>query len=299
MAGSHSKLITIARDIKLSHTLFAMPFALLATFMASGTGAGAGGWPRPGILLLIILCMVFARTVAMSMNRILDARLDRLNPRTAARALPSGKVSLPFYIAVAIACMAAFILSTAAFWRFYNNPWPLLLSVPVLAYLCGYPLMKRFTRLCHYYLGLALGLAPVCAWVAVAGSVSWPPAIMCLAVLCWTAGFDIIYACQDYESDRQTGIFSIPAKIGIAPALWVARLTHLFCWLLLLTLWFISPPLGRAFLAAVILAGLLLMCEHSLVKPHDLSKLSMAFFTMNGIISSLLGLAGIIDALWR
>ena len=160
MTALPSKLVTIARDIKLSHTLFAMPFALLATFMASD------GWPKPGILLLIILCMVFARTVAMSMNRILDARLDRLNPRTAGRALPSGRVSLPFYWGVAIACMTGFVLATAGFWRFYNNPWPLLLSVPVLAYLCGYPLMKRFTRVCHYYLGLALGLAPLCAWVA-------------------------------------------------------------------------------------------------------------------------------------
>lgn len=291
MTALPSRLVTIARDIKLSHTLFAMPFALLATFMASG------GWPKLGILLLIILCMVFARTVAMSMNRILDARLDRLNPRTARRALPSGKVTLTFYIGIALACMAGFVLATAGFWRFYSNPWPLLLSVPVLAYLCGYPLMKRFTRLCHYYLGLALGLAPVCAWVAVAGHADWPPVVMCLAVLCWTAGFDIIYACQDYESDLQTGTFAIPAKIGIRRALWVARLTHLVCWLLLLALWFISAPLGWAFLAAVIIAGLLLVYEHSLVKPHDLSKLGIAFFTMNGIISSMLGLAGIIDVL--
>ncbi len=291
MATTPSKLVTIARDIKLSHTLFAMPFALLATFMASG------GWPRPGILLLIILCMVFARTVAMSMNRILDARLDQLNPRTAGRALPSGKVSLTFYTGVALACMAGFVLATAGFWHFYKNPWPLLLSVPVLAYLCGYPLMKRFTQLCHYYLGLALGLAPLCAWVAVVGRADWPPAVMCLAVFCWTAGFDIIYACQDYESDRQTGTISIPAKRGIAPALWVARLTHLLCWLLLVLLWVIAPHLGWAFLAAVSAAGILLIYEHSLVKPHDLSKLSMAFFTMNGIISSMLGLAGIIDVL--
>ena len=291
MTVQEPKLVTIAHDIKLSHTVFAMPFALLATFMASG------GWPKLGILLLILVCMVCARTVAMSANRILDAGLDRLNPRTAGRALPSGRVTLAFYATVALICAIAFELATAGFWYLYDNRWPLLLSWLVLAFLAGYPLLKRFTRLCHYYLGLALGLAPVCAWVAVTGGIAWPPVIMCAAVLCWTAGFDIIYACQDYASDLETGIHSVPARIGIPRALWVSRITHTLSWLLILTLWAISPQLTWIFLAATIAAGGLLIYEHSLVKPHDLSKLSMAFFTTNGIISSLLGLAGILDVL--
>src|SRR5262249_36612675 len=159
------------------------------------------GWPHWGQVALIITCMITARTVAMAANRLMDARLDALNPRTKGRAIPSGRLSTGYMTGVLIACSLGFIASTAGFFVFFHNPWPLILSLPVLAYVCGYPLMKRFTRLCHYYLGLALGLAPLCAWIAVAGDVSLPPFIMCAAVLLWTAGFDILYACQDYESD--------------------------------------------------------------------------------------------------
>ena len=284
-----AKLSMFARDIKISHTVFALPFALLSTFLA------AGGVPAPGKLLLILVCMVTARTVAMAANRLLDARLDALNPRTAARAIPSGKLSASFYAAVLAACGLAFVGATAGFWFAYANPLPLILSLPVLLFLCGYPLLKRFTRLCHYYLGAALALAPVCAWIAVTGSLAPPPLWMAAAVLCWTAGFDIIYACQDYQSDLQCGVFSVPAKIGVGPALWVSKLTHVVGVAMLVALGLSSAHLGALYFTGVAAAILLLVVEHGLVKPNDLSKVNLAFFTFNGIISLLLGTLGVVD----
>src|SRR5687768_2643441 len=200
-----TKLTTLARDIKLSHTIFALPFALLSTFLA------ANGFPKPGQLLLIILCMVTARTVAMAANRLLDAELDSLNPRTQSRALPSKQLSPTFYTLILILCSTAFIAATALFFL-YKNILPVILSLPVLLFISAYPLLKRFTKLCHYYLGAALALAPICAWIAIKGNLELTPLIMGLAVLLWTAGFDIIYACQDYQSDLETKTFSIPAK---------------------------------------------------------------------------------------
>lgn len=284
-----SRCIALAGDIKLSHTLFAMPWAVLATFMA------ADGWPTLGQLGLIVLCMVMARTVAMSANRLLDARLDALNPRTARRAIPSGRVSTSFVAGAIGVCSLLFVGATALFGVLYGNWWPPALAVPVLAFLAGYPLLKRFTRLCHYYLGAALALAPVCAWLAIAGSLDPAPVLMAGAVLCWTAGFDIIYACQDYQSDLQTGVFSVPARVGIPAALWISRITHLICAGLLLTLGWRSDQLGSLYFAGVSAAVLLLVVEHALVSPDDLSKVNLAFFTVNGIISLLVGLLGVID----
>src|SRR5436190_18701051 len=214
------KLGILARDIKLSHTIFAMPWALLATFLAARDA------PKMGQLGLILLCMISARTVAMAMNRLLDARLDALNPRTARRAIPSGALSRMFVLAAIVLCSIVFVAATALFKFIYLNPWPIYLSIPVLVFISGYPLLKRFTRLCHYYLGAALALAPVCAWLAIRGSLELTPLIMAAAVLLWTAGFDIIYACQDYQSDLRTGTFSLPAKMGSGPAPWIARLAH-------------------------------------------------------------------------
>jgi len=285
------KLRLFAADIKISHTLFAMPFALFAAFLA------ADGAPQWGLLLLIVGCMVTARTVAMSANRLLDTRLDGINPRTAGRAIPSGRLSKSYFLAIFIFCGVAFWILTVGFWVFYYNRWPALLAPLVLAYVAAYPYMKRFTRFCHYYLGGALALAPVCAWIAVRGDVAIQAFIIAGAVLMWTAGFDIIYACQDYESDRTTGTFSIPAKLGIRGALWVSRLTHLIAWGLLLLLGFTSSLLGPIYLAGVALAGGLLIVEHSLVKANDLSKVNLAFFTINGCFSLLLGALGILDVL--
>jgi len=190
-----------------------------------------------------------------------------------------------------------FALATSGFWHLDQNPWPARLAVPVLIFICIYPLLKRFTRWCHYYLGIALGLAPVCAWVAIAGNIAPEPAILGLAVLCWTAGFDILYACQDYQSDLQTRIHSVPAGLGIARALTVAKLTHIISWLLLVALWWYFPPLSTWFAIGVLIAGALLLYEHSLVRADDLSRLNIAFFTLNGLISCILGLCGIIDVL--
>src|SRR4051812_45262199 len=203
-----------------------MPFALLSTFLAAHQRWN--GLPKWGQLGLILICMVTARTVAMASNRLLDAKLDAKNPRTARRAIPSGALSRGFVGSALTLCAIAFIAATSLIGIFYSNWLPLILSIPVLAFLASYPLLKRFTRLCHYYLGTALALAPVCAWIAIAGTIALPPLLMALAVLSWTAGFDIIYACQDYQSDLETGVISVPAKVGIAKALWIARLTHVF-----------------------------------------------------------------------
>jgi 4-hydroxybenzoate polyprenyltransferase len=293
-SNSFSKLQVLARDIKLSHSIFALPWAIFATFLA------ARGWPLIGQLALIVLCMVTARTVAMTANRLLDAKLDAVNPRTARRAIPSGALSPAFAVAVLGACAGSFIASTAMFWIVYKNRLPLLLSGPLLLFLAAYPLLKKFTRLCHYYLGAALGLAPICAWIAIRGDLTLTPLLMGGAVLLWTAGFDIIYACQDYANDVACGLFSVPSKIGIAPALWVARLTHLACIALLIATGLsTTPPLGPFYFTGVGIAIVLMAIEHSIVKADDLSKAGIAFFTINGIISLLVGTLGVLDVLTR
>lgn len=286
-----AKVRVFAADIKLSHSVFALPFALLATFLA------ADGWPHWGELGLILICMLTARTVAMAANRLLDAKLDAGNPRTAGRAIPSGRLSVGFVIGWVIVCSAVFVAATAGFWIWFNNPWPLIFALPVLGFISAYPLLKRFTRLCHYYLGAALALAPVCAWVAVAGTVQLPALLMAAAVLLWTAGFDIIYACQDYQIDVSGGLFSVPARIGINRALWVSRLTHAACVAMLIWLGVSADALGWLYFVGVAAAVGLLIVEHSLVKADDLSKVGLAFFTMNGVISLVLGTLGIVDVI--
>lgn len=284
-----SQLAIFAFDIKIHHTVFALPFALLATFMA------AAGMPAAGKLLLILVCMVTARTVAMAANRVLDARLDALNPRTARRAIPSGALSARFFGVIVAICSALFVGAAALFEVIYRNPWPLALSAPVLLFLAGYPLLKRFTRLCHYYLGAALALAPVCAWIAIRGDLALPPLLMATAVLFWTAGFDIIYACQDFQSDVQHGLYSVPAKLGIGPALWVARVTHGLSVAAMVALGLSTPLLGTLYFVGVALMVLLLIIEHGLVRENDLSKVGLAFFTLNGIISLAMGTLGSVD----
>jgi 4-hydroxybenzoate polyprenyltransferase len=231
----------------------------------------------------------------MAANRLLDARLDSLNPRTAGRALPSGRLSRRFYLTILLLCTSSFILLTSFFYWLYKNPWPLVLSVPVLLYISVYPLLKRFSRLCHYYLGAALGLAPICAWLAVTPHLILPPLLMAAAVLLWTAGFDIIYACQDYQSDLETGVISIPVRLGLPRALWLSRLTHLLSLLLLIALGFSTPYFSTLYFTGVTAAAVLLIIEHALVRPQDLTKVGLAFFTMNGLISLLLGALGMLD----
>lgn len=281
-----------AGDIKIAHTVFAMPWAILSAALA---GKMFPGSLTAGKILLVIACMVTARTVAMAANRLIDADLDARNPRTAARAIPSGKLSRRFVTAILAICCCGFVAAAAGFEFLYRNPWPLIFSGPVLVYLCGYPYMKRFTRLCHYYLGVALALAPVCAWIAISGRIDWPPAVMFAIVAAWTAGFDIIYACQDYASDLATGVISAPAKMGIPAALWLSRATHFLAAAMLLVLGTIVPQFHLCYWIGAGLAISLLIVEQSLVRPNDLSKINVSFFTINGIISIVVATLGIVD----
>ncbi len=290
-----AKLAVFAADIKISHTVFAMPWAVLATVMAWDRVGGA----IAGKLALVVLCMATARTVAMAANRIFDAQLDARNPRTARRAIPGGRLSRRFFWGVLGTCAIVFVAATALFWLAYQNPWPGVLGAPVLAYLCFYPFMKRFTWGCHFYLGLALGLAPICAWVAVAGSIAWEPIVMAAAVMCWTAGFDIIYACLDYQSDLETQVASVPARMGIRRALSVSRITHATAAALLIWLGVLSPQLSTSYFIGSGCAIALLLIEHAMVKADDLSKVNVAFFAVNGVISLVVGISGIADVVMQ
>lgn len=292
--SARSTLVEFAADIKLSHSIFALPFALLATVLASR--ATPSRTLHVGQLALIVACMVVGRSFAMGMNRLIDARLDAANPRTAGRAIPAGRLSRGAAIAILIASAIAFEVVALGFLN-YDNPWPAICAMPVLALLGAYPLFKRFTRYCHFYLGACLALAPLCAWVAIAATWDLTPWIMGASVLCWTAGFDVLYATQDYQHDVATNTFSIPAKVGIARALWVARLTHVACVALLVLLGLHNASLDLIWFVAVALVSVVFVVEHSIVRPDDLSRLNLAFFTLNGVVSLTLGTAGIVDAL--
>ncbi|MBC8108607.1 MAG: UbiA family prenyltransferase [Anaerolineae bacterium] len=287
--GALARLAIFCSDIKIAHSVFALPFALVSAFLS------AKGKPAAAQLALILVCMVTARTVAMAANRLLDAELDRANPRTARRAIPRAALSSTYFIAILTICSLLFVGACAMFGVLFHNWLPLILSVPVLGFVAGYPYLKRFSRLCHYYLGAALALAPICAAIAIAGHVTIDSLFMAAAVLCWTAGFDIIYACQDYEHDLAAGLFSVPAKLGIAGALWVSRITHAISLSTLFALGIHSPELSTLYWIGVAISAGLLIVEHSLVSPGDLSKVGLAFFTVNGIISVLLGALGILD----
>lgn len=268
--------------IRFSHTVFALPFALLAAALA---------WQdepfRRADLLGIVLCMVFARSAAMAFNRLADRRLDAVNPRTAGRHLPAGTLSVATVTLFTVATAAAFVASTLLFlFRDPPNPWPLYLSLPVLLFVLGYSLTKRFTSLAHFWLGAALMLAPVAAWIAVKGPIDlFPPSILGLAVLFWVGGFDILYACQDAEFDRAAGLHSVPVRLGVSASLRVAALCHAVMFGLLIALGFVSPHLGKVYLGGLVPIGLLLMYEHCLVRPDDLTRVNRAFFHVNGVIS--------------
>jgi len=279
--------------IKFSHSIFALPFALIATFLAGRSLTG--GLPYLGQLVLIVLCMVFARSVAMTFNRLVDAAVDAANPRTAARALPAGLITRQTTWFFVYVCAGAFVLSCAGFWWFYGNPWPLWLSGPLLVVLCGYSYTKRFTSWSHLALGVADGLSPVAAWVAIdPGSLGWPAVILGVIVALWIGGFDIIYACQDVAFDRRVGLFSLPAAWGVGPALWVTRGAHMLTVVLLLVLAPVAG-LGWLYVGGVVVVAVLLLVENLLIGPNDLSRVNMAFFTVNGLVSVLLGLVAVGD----
>jgi 4-hydroxybenzoate polyprenyltransferase len=277
--------------IKFSHTLFALPFAMLATLLAVWSPAGVR--VRASEIAGILLCMVFARTAAMAFNRLVDRRIDAANPRTAMRHLPAGTLSVRSVVALVAFAATAFVASTALF---LPNIWPLALSVPVLCWLLAYSYTKRFTQLAHFWLGLSLALAPICAWIALRGSVDRPPIALGVGVFFWVAGFDIIYACQDADFDRRSGLRSIPARWGVANALRVAAACHAVTVLALAALAAIAnPPLGPLFAAAVAAVAALLVYEHSLVRENDLTRVNRAFFNVNLAISCGLLLVGALD----
>jgi 4-hydroxybenzoate polyprenyltransferase len=268
--------------IRFSHTLFALPFALLAAALA---------WAdepfRWQDLLGILLCMVFARSAAMAFNRLADRHIDARNPRTETRHLPAGTLSVGAVWLFTLLCCAGFVASTLLFYfREPSNPWPLFLAGPVLLFVLGYSLAKRFTSLAHLWLGTALALAPIAAWIAVRGLADMTvPLVLGAAVAFWVAGFDILYACQDADFDRKEGLHSIPARYGIPTSLRIAAACHAIMFALLVAVWFTSPHLGTVFLCGLVAVGLLLVYEHRLVRPDDLSRVNRAFFQVNGVIS--------------
>ena len=255
--------------------MFALPFALCGAMLA------AGGLPRPATLAWIIIAMVSARSAAMAFNRLADHAIDAANARTQTRALPAGVLSRQFVVGFVILSCVSFVFAAAQL-----NRLALLLSPVALAIVLGYSYTKRFTRWSHLVLGFALGIAPAAAWIAVRGSFDPRILVLTAAVTFWVAGFDVLYACQDYDFDCRSGLHSLPRTVGIPGALLVARTFHLIM-LALLVLLALVFHLGAISFAGIGVVGLLLAWEHSLVSSNDLSRLNAAFFTMNGVISVL------------
>jgi 4-hydroxybenzoate polyprenyltransferase len=259
--------------IKWEHSIFALPFALTGAMLA------AHGWPRPRQVLWIVVCMVTARSAAMAFNRWADADLDALNPRTSARAIPSGLLTRGFVAAFTIFMSVLFVLAAAQL-----NRLTLWLSPVALAILLLYSYTKRFTRWSHLFLGLSLGIAPAAAWIAIRGALDPRIMVLTAAVLFWVAGFDVLYACQDAEHDRAHGLNSVPAAIGVSGAFWIARTMHAI--MLALLLWLVHLfALGAVGLLGIATVAALLLYEHLIVSPKDMRRLNAAFFTMNGVIS--------------
>ena len=278
--------------IRFSHTVFALPFALLSAVLAWSRPDSPFAWSQ---LAGIVLCMVFARSAAMAFNRVVDRRFDGENPRTAKRHIPAGLLSLPTVVGFTLICSAGFVASTLLF---LPNRWPLILSVPVLLFLLGYSFAKRFTVWCHYWLSAALMLSPLAAWIAIRGEVALTPALLSAVIFFWVGGFDILYACQDTDFDRDKRLFSIPTRWGIPLALKLAFVSHLFTIAALFALWHFAG-LGPVFLTGIVAVAALLLYEHSLVRPHDLTRVNVAFFNVNAVISLGLFAVGLVDLWWR
>ena len=282
-----TKLAIIFSDIKIQHTVFALPFAVMSAFLA------AGGMPEIKKLLWIIVCMLGARSAAMAFNRIVDARFDKENPRTRDRALPSGKINVGNYAVFLVASSALFIFSA---WML--NSLAFYLSPVALVIVFFYSLTKRFTAFSHFWLGLAISIAPVGAWVAIREEISFTSLLLGAAVVFWLIGFDILYSCMDIEADRINRLHSIPERFGVETALKMALASHAVMVVFLLVLLEPTVLLGWVYLAGVVLVAGLLVYEHSLIKKDDLSKVNMAFFNVNGIISVGLMIFVIVDCVW-
>jgi 4-hydroxybenzoate polyprenyltransferase len=259
--------------IKWEHSIFALPFALTGAVLA------ANGWPTLRILGWIVVCMVAARSAAMAFNRLVDARIDAANPRTSMRAIPAGALTGRFVGGFVVVSIAIFVLGAAMLNRLTLELAPVALAVVLL-----YSYMKRVTRWSHIVLGLALGIAPAAAWIAVRGSLDARIVVLTGAVLLWVGGFDVLYACQDFEHDRKVGLNSVPQAFGLGAAFWIARAMHLG--MLLLLCWLIALfGLGKIAVLGVVLVAILLLYEHSIVSPRDMRRMNAAFFTLNGVIS--------------
>jgi 4-hydroxybenzoate polyprenyltransferase len=318
--GAIRNLAVIAADIKIAHSVFAMPFALLAAFMAlpktfrpdpqiqalrqhatiNEFSVGVIDWPIAiRELLLVVLAMICARTVAMLANRLIDAQIDRANPRTAGRALPSGRVSIRAAVLTLITFALAFILVCAGFGWWFDNWWPLTLAIPVLLWISAYGYLKRVTWLCHLYLGSSLAISPIAATIAIdPTALELPVLLLSAMVLCWVAGFDIIYALQDLDADRAQNLYSIPARLGVPVALWISRGLHGAALACLVACWTIDARMHVWFGIGVIIVAVLLLCEHLTVSRWGTSRIALAFFTLNGIISCVVGGLGILDVLF-
>jgi 4-hydroxybenzoate polyprenyltransferase len=279
-AGIVSNIRTTLEMIKIEHTLFALPFALLGAVLA------AGGLPSLSQLLWIAVAMVGARSTAMAFNRVADRHYDARNPRTQMRAIPAGELSVVFVLIFTIVGAGMFLFAAAML-----NRLTLILSPIALASIMLYSYTKRWTTLSHIVLGWCLAIAPTGAWIAVRGALDSPaPLLLSLVVMLWTAGFDVLYACQDYDFDRREGLYSIPARFGIARALWISRGLHAGAFAALVLLYFVTN-LGLLAIAGVITTGALLVYQHTLVRANDLSKLNAAFFTTNAFVSVILFLS--------
>lgn len=288
---------TWAEMVKFSHSVFALPFALIAAILA-GRDLKGRDCPYAGQLGLIVLCMVAARSAAMTFNRIVDAQIDARNPRTAGRPLPAGRLSFPAAWAMFALSVLTFGAGCLGFHFFFDNIWPILLSGPVLIYLCSYSFTKRFTRWSHFFLGTAIAVSPVATWIAINPATVGLAALALMgAVAFWIGGFDIIYACQDIEIDRREGLHSLPARLGPARALWIARASHVAA---VVGLVFLGKAagLGLIYAVGVVLAAGLLLVENVLVRPGDYRNVNLAFFTFNGAVSFALVAAVAVDQWW-
>jgi 4-hydroxybenzoate polyprenyltransferase len=285
--GLLRKIGTTLEMIKWEHSIFVLPFAMVGAMLA------AGGWPPVSKLIWIIVCMVSARSAAMAFNRWADASIDAANPRTASRAIPAGLLSRGFVGGFTQAMAAIFILAASQL-----NRVSFLLSPLALGIVLAYSYTKRFTTWSHLFLGLAMGIAPSAAWIAVRGTLDPRILLLTAAVLFWGAGFDVLYACQDFDHDRKVGLHSVPAAMGIPATFWVSHGMH-FVALALLVLLVKVFALGPAAWFGVAVVAALLIYEHLIISPRDLRKLNAAFFTTNGVIAILFFAFVATDLLWR
>lgn len=312
--GWLTSLKLAAADIKIAHSIFALPFALLAAFLATPVlrstqptdlerRAGLDAtWRTFALqLALIVLCMVFARTWAMLVNRLADRRFDQANARTARRLIASGVLPLARARVITLASALAFIAATSLF-LIFHNPWPLSLSIPVLAFIALYSFTKRFTFLCHLFLGGALAISPLAAAIAIRPAALADTAslwFIAAFVLLWVAGFDILYAIQDIDFDRAHRLTSLPAKLGLRGSRYVSRALHFLAFIALASAVHAEPRFGVPTQVVVGVVAALLVAEHVVVARRGLAGIPMAFFTINGTVSCLLGVAGALDLLWR